>query len=340
MEHSDSIPPPVSLTTCWDKGKWHFDGASFPAHLPRSAGWDHIVAALKFLAERGQLTAAGKDELAHANEEIALLRDQIKAGARAFLDQNYDAYLSASAGYGSPPPLHVLEAAWTEYTTKYDLSKRPQPNAYQRLLLDHAYDRTPEALLQALDRVPDLPARLRAAISNAPPADRPLIQAALTCREEDPVIVASSWPQPEVLLQALRYLDPRRHALHRLRATLILEERLGKSAHENPNLEALVCAINLGATAEAETAWLTLSPGEQHRLTDAVHSLFAGHTDIHLALCAMRTVGDEQSLKLIDQSIGYHAEGIKEFSDGHKEPGWESIRREAREAITRRLNGA
>ncbi|GAC1535116.1 MAG: hypothetical protein NVS2B9_00140 [Myxococcales bacterium] len=85
-------PPPVSFTKCWDKGKWHFEAPSFPANLPRSAGWAHILAALQFLDERGQLTAAGKDQLAHADEEIALLDDQIKAGARAFLDQTYEAY--------------------------------------------------------------------------------------------------------------------------------------------------------------------------------------------------------------------------------------------------------
>src|SRR5258708_20237006 len=90
----DSTPPPVSLTICWDKGKWHFEAASFPAHLPRSAAWTRIVAALRFLDERGQPTAAGKDELAHADEEIALLSDQIKAGARAFLDHSYQTYFS------------------------------------------------------------------------------------------------------------------------------------------------------------------------------------------------------------------------------------------------------
>jgi hypothetical protein len=200
MALSGLTAPPASLTTCWDKGKWHFEAASFPANLSPSAGCNHIVAALKFLEERGQLTAAGKREVAQAGEGIALLPEHIKAAARAFLDQHYEAYLSASEGYDSPPPLHVLEAAWTEYTGNYDLSKKPQPNGYQRLLLDHAYDHTADALLRVLDRVPDLPARLSAAIGDVPSADRPLIEAALACREEDPVSVASSWPQPGVLL--------------------------------------------------------------------------------------------------------------------------------------------
>jgi hypothetical protein len=115
-EDSVQRPAPVSLSTCWDKGKWHFDASSFPEHLPRKAAWEHIVAALRFLGERRQLTAAGKDELAHADEEIALLSEQIKVGARAFLDQNYEVYLGAMEGYGQPPPLRILEKAWDAYT--------------------------------------------------------------------------------------------------------------------------------------------------------------------------------------------------------------------------------
>jgi hypothetical protein len=254
----DSTPPPVSLTICWDKGKWHFEAASFPAHLPRRAAWTHIVAALRFLDDRGQLTAAGKDELAHADEEIALLSEQIKAGARAFLDQSYQAYLSAIEGYGPPPPLQVLESAWDAYTAKYDLSKRPRANPYQQLLLDHAYDRTADALLGALNRVPDLAARLREALTDVPAPDRALIEAALAACEADPVSLAASWPNPDALLHALRYLNVRRHALPRLRAACVLAERLQTGDSQGSYLAALVHAVSLGATPEAEVAWRAL----------------------------------------------------------------------------------
>jgi hypothetical protein len=336
MAHSAPIPPPVSLTTCWDKGKWHFDAASFPPELPRSAGWKHIVAALKFLDERGQLTVAGKKELEDADEEIALLPEQIRAGARAFLDQNYGAYLNAMEGYYSAPPARVLEAAWSEYSREYDLSKKPLPSGYQRLLLDHSGDRTADGLLRALDRVPDLAARLSAGISDVPLADRPLIEAALATREQDPLILGRSWPEPEVLLHALRYLDPRRRALDRLRLALILEQRLGKRAYQSPYLATLVYAVNLGVTSEAETAWRTLSEPEKRRLSAAANLLFAGDEEVHLALCAMRTVGDPQSLKLIDQSVGHRKEGVTESSNGRREPAWDTLRREARDAIARR----
>jgi hypothetical protein len=304
--------------------------------LPRSVGWAHIVAALRFLDERGQLTAAGKDELAHADEEIALLSEQIKAGARAFLDQNYQPYLRAREGYDESPPLQVLEAAWDAYTTQYDLSKRPRANAYQQLLLDHAYDRTADALLRALDRVPDLAARLRRALTDVPEADRALIEAALTAREADPVSLAVSWPDSEALLHALRYLDARRHALPRLRAACVLAERLHTGDTQSNYLSALVHAVNLGATPEADTAWHALVEPEKFRLATAVNLLFAGGQETHLALCAMRTVGDAQSLKLIEQSVGDEREGVTQYSDGRNEPSWEPIRREARDAIGRR----
>ena len=330
-------PPPVSLSTCWDKGKWHFDAPSFPAHLPRRAGWEHIIAALRFLEDRKQLTAWGKNELAHADDEVALLNEQIKVGARAFLDQSYEAYLEAMEGYGHPPPLHVLECAWDAYSTKYDLSKRPRANAYQQLLLDHAHDRKADALLRALDRVPDLAVRLRGALADVPPADRGLIEAALASREApDLVALATSWHDPGTLLHALRYLDPRSHALPRLRAALVLTENLNIRDARNSRLPAFVYAINLGATPEAEAAWRALSEPERIRLAAAANSLFAGGQETHLALCAMRTVGDLQSLKLIEQSIGDKREGTIQYSDGRIEPSWEPVRREAREAIWRR----
>ncbi len=328
--------PPVSLSTCWDKGKWHFDALSFPAHLPRRAGWEHIVAALRFLEQRRQLTAAGKDELAHADEEIALLSDHIKVGARAFLDESYEPYLEAMEGYGHPPPVRFLETAWNAYTTKYDLSKRPRANAYQQLLLDLAHDRKADALLRALDRVPDLATRLRAALADVPPEDRSLIEAALATRDADAVGLAASWHDPEALLHALRYLDVHRHALTRLRAALVLAERPHIRDAQNNRLAALVYAVNLGATPEAEAAWRALEEPEKLRLAEAVNLLFADGQETHLALCAMSAVGDTQSLKLIEQSIGDKREGTTQYSDGRLEPSWESVRRKAREAILRR----
>ena len=344
MPHSTSpsetgkIPPPISLATCWDKGKWHFDAASFPSALPRSAAWGHIVAALRFLDERGQLTAAGKKELTQADEEIALLSEQIRPAARAFLDQSYEAYLSAMEGYDQPPPLHVLECAWNAYTETYNLSKRPRPNSYQQLLLDHSHDRTADTLLRALNRNPDLAGSLRAALADVPSADRPLIEATLAVHEADPVRVSASYPDPAVLLHSLRYLDARHHALPRLRAACILADRLDVRDPRVIHLAALVHAVNLGATPESEAAWRSLPVPNRRQLASAVNLLCSAGQDTHLALCAMRTVGDSESLRLIDQSVGDKREGVTQYSDGHTEPSWESIRREARDGIRRRLS--
>jgi hypothetical protein len=294
---------------------------------------------LRFLDDRAQLTAEGKDELAHAGEETALLSEQIKAGARAFLDQSYESYLAAIKNYEQTPPRQALEAAWDVYTTKYDLSRRPRPNAYQQLLLDHAYDRTANALLRALDRVPDLAARLRGALADVREAGRPLIEAALTARETDPVSLAVSGSDPQSLLHALRYLDARRHALARLRAACVLAGRLNIGDTQSSHLASLVYAVNLGATPEAEAAWLALAEPEKSRLAAAVNLLFAGGQETHLALCAMRTVGNAKSLVLIDQSIGDKREGVTQYSDGRSEPSWETVRREARDAVRQRHSG-
>ncbi|MGA3106834.1 MAG: hypothetical protein ABSD53_20310 [Terriglobales bacterium] len=330
------MPPPLSLSTCWDKGKWHFDAPSFPPHLPRRTGCEHILAALRFLDDRKQLTAAGRDELAHAGEEIALLSEQVKVGARAFLDYSYQVYLGEMKDYGSAPPLHILETAWLIYSAKYDVSKRPRANAYQQLLLDHAYDRKADTLLRALDRVSGLAARLRSALADVPAADRSLIEAALAIRETDPVNLAESWCDPDALLHALRYLDPKRHALSRLRAALVLAERLPIGDAHDTCLTTMAYAVNLGATSEADAAWRTLAETEKRRLAETVNLLFAAGQEPHLALCAMRTVGNAESLKLIEQSVADKREGTTQYSAHRVEPSWEPVRRDARAAIRRR----
>jgi hypothetical protein len=333
----NAAPPPLSLTVHWDKAKWHLDASSFPVELPRSAAWSHIIAAYRFLDERGQLTSAGKKALTDADEETALLCEHVKASARAFLDQTYEAYLKGIERYDQAPPLQILATAWERYTTRYDLRKRPRANAYQQLLLDYAHDRTTDALLRALNENPALTAHLREALADAPAVDRPLIEAVLAAREATEVSFAVSWPEPHNLLKALRYLDPHRDAAMQLRAACVLEDRLRKDNADSGELISLIHAVNLGATPAAEAAWRALSPPEQVRLSAAVNRLFGDGQETHLALCAMRTVGDAHSLHLIEQSVGDPREGVTQYSDGREEPTWERVRREARAAIRRRM---
>jgi hypothetical protein len=335
-EKNLKVPPPLSLTTCWDKGKWHFEAASFPRNLKTSAGYVHILTVFRFLDGRGQLTASGREELS-AGEEIALLDEHIKPAARAFLDQNYETYLRKIKSYGQPPPTQLLDGAWTEYTTKYDISKKPRANAYQKLLLNYAYDHSINALLRAFERIPDLPSLVRDAIKDAPESDRPLIEATVAVYYSDVDSIAESWPDPTSLLYALRYLDRRKAAATRLRAAVTLAKRLNVSSLSGEHLVSLVWAVNLGATPQAEAAWRALASADKKMLSAAVNSLFSLNTEPHLALCAMRTVGDTQSLRLIEQSAGDKREGTIEDLHGRKEPSWEPIRREAREATLKRL---
>jgi hypothetical protein len=335
-EKNVTVPPPLSLTTCWDKGKWHFEAASFPRNLKTSAGYAHILAVLRFLDGHGQLTASGSEELS-AGEEIALLDEHIKPAARAFLDQTYETYLGEIKSYEQPLSTQFLVDAWTEYTTKYDISKKPSANAYQKLLLYYAYDHSINALLRAFERTPGLPSLVRDAIKDAPASDRPLIEATVTVYYSDADSIAESWPDPASLLHALRYLDRRKAAATRLRAAVTLAKRLNVSSLSVDHLVSLVWAVNLGVVPEAEAAWRALASADKKMLNAAVNSLFSLNTEPHLALCAMRTVGDAQSLRLIEQSVGDEREGTIEDLDGSKEPSWERIRREAREATLKRL---
>ena len=95
--------------------------------------------------------------------------------------------------------------------------------------------------------------------------------------------------------------------------------------------------MNLSVVPEAEAAWSALASADKKMLSAAVNSLFPLNTERHLALCATRTVGDAQSLRLIEQSVGDEREGTIEDLDGSKEPSWERIRREACEATLKRL---
>jgi len=51
----------------------------------------------------------------------------------------------------------------------------------------------------------------------------------------------------------------------------------------------------------------------------------------------MRAVGNVQSLKLIDQSVGHKEEGRIEYHDGRKQTAWDEVRREASNAIARKM---
>jgi hypothetical protein len=326
--------PPLSLTIAWDKGKWHYDAANFPAHLPRSAGYAHIMAVLRFLDGKGMLTAEGKEELAGAlGDDTALVNEQVRRAARAFLDQYYDAYLGELEEYGAAPPTHFLERAWEEYERRYDLRKRTVPDPYQKLLLEH-YDHTRDAVLRALSQSTELLARLREALPFVPEADRPLVNAVLAAWETDLRSFAERADDPALALRALRFVSG---SVERLRATAALARRMGVTAR---GVEVDVASRELAALVADGThapgdAILSLSPGDQLLLASIVNALYQ-HGDRrqrHAALLAMGTVGDLESARLIRTLQATTEEGTIESGGRPPEPLWNSLRRSALEAI-------
>lgn len=290
--------PPPSLTRCWDRAKWHFELATFPKELGRKAARAHIVAVLRFLGERGFLTAAGKRAI-HDGE--ALLEVHVRQGARAFLDQSYDAYL-ARTQYGKPPPVEWLASLWNAYESRVDVTKRCKLTPLDALLTktrgrtlgDLLWDiRSSEALLE----------RVRAALPFVAASDRPLVEATLALNGKDPVAVAKSHHDPALALHALRYLTRKRRQDAGLKAAATLAKRLDlppPKALAMEKVEGLAHAVNLGTSGPTGArAWKKLTKDEQRRLARTVDALYIDRSSQDLALEAMRCVADAQTLALL-----------------------------------------
>jgi hypothetical protein len=327
-------PPPLSLETVWDKGKWHFDADDFPPQLPLSAGYAHILAALRFLDERGQLTKEGREELAGAlGDDIALLSAHIKTGARAFLDQCYQSYLS-ECEYGGDSPVAVLEREWAAYVARYDPSRRPRANPYQKILLDHG-PQVDNVLRRAAENA-ELRERLRAATSFAPDGDRALLHAALQAMDRDLPALARDFPDGEMLLHALRYIGNR--AADRLASACLLARRLGIDENDTARLPLVAWGVNLSDRSRRLEAWSALGRDDQMLLIRLVNAFFERGDDQHLALCAMRTVGDHRSVELMEAAVPGKGEGTASVNGGPFRPAWDEVRAEVRASVRRRFS--
>jgi hypothetical protein len=325
-------PPPLSLETVWDKGKWHFDADDFPPQLPRSAGYAHILATLRFLDERGQLTKEGREELAGAlGDDIALLSVHVRAGARAFLDQCYQSYLSACE-YGGDPPVAVLEREWAAYVARYDPSRRPRANPYQKILLDHGPQL--DDILRRMAENAELRERLQAAAPLAPEGDRALLLATLQAVHGDLLALARDFPDGEMLLHALRYVRDR--AADRLGSACLLARRLGIDEDDTARLPLVAWAVNLADSSVRAKAWEALGRDDQTLLSRLVNAFFERGEGQHLALCAMRTVADHRSLELMEAAIPGKGEGTSSINGGPFRPAWDDVRAEVRASVKRR----
>ena len=248
-------PPPASLTRRWDKVKWHVHGVHGPRDLTAQEAGCHVFAALEFLASVNQLTAAGKRELAaRSGDGAGLLRDHVKAGARAFLDGAYDAYLER-CNYGQSPPTQILETAWVEYANLYDVSKRPKADPFQRLLMRHSHELKLSELLSAVAENETLAEQLRDAVPFAPEAERELIEKVLRVAKHGPASEARGPGDPVVAARAVKFSGD---IAGKLAAAAELSKRIGDSEE---GLVAVVAATNLGQPKQADAALAALGRG-------------------------------------------------------------------------------
>ena len=273
--------PPVSLTRCWDKARWHYDAATFPKGLGIAGARAHILACLEFLDARGFLTASGRRQPGEA-----LLDEHVRSPARAFLDESYDAYL-ARTSYGARPPVPFLTAAWSDYEARFDLSRRSRPTPFQAMLA-RVPGRSLDDLLWELRSTPPLLEELRAALPSVPPSDLALVTATLALRDGDAAAVARAHADSALVLFALRYFGPssRKRAAAEaaarsvLRAVAALAVRFdveadgGAASWSREKLEAFGAALDLAAPRAAiEHAWRALSAPDRRRISHALAAI-------------------------------------------------------------------
>lgn len=257
--------PPVSLTQCWDRAKWHYDAAAFPRSLGRATARAHIAACLGFLGDRDQLTAEGRRQRGEA-----LLDVHVRRPAHAFLDESYDLYL-ARTRYGAPAPVDFLRGAWADYEKRFDLRRASKPTPYQALLA-RVPGRSLDDLLWELRRRARLAGALRAALASVPPGDRPLVEATLALHQGNPLELARRHEDPTLVLFAMRYLGRRAPPDVALEAIVELVGRLDTSlgaAWPREKVESLCEALRLDHPPRAvDRAMSALAPRTRRRLLE------------------------------------------------------------------------
>lgn len=322
--------PPLSLTIRWDKVKWHADGEGLPPGVEGMEAGRHVFAALAFLGSVGQLTAEGVRELAgDLGDDTALLGHHVRAGARSFVDHAYGPYLEAMR-YGEAPPVALLEQAWKAWTERFDVAKRPSANAYQKLLTERSPSRDLDGLLTKLDDDPEMPKLLRAALPFIPNDERPLAAMALAFVRGVSHDTVATTTDVALVAKALRYASD---AQGRLSAAALLAAR---APLEGEFLESLVWAVNLHDEKAGDQALASLTREERAVVRDLAHLLFDDLDERHLAICAMRTVGDATSVALLEAHPATPDEGtVTQYVRGgeHTEPMSADVRR----AVVRRV---
>ncbi|MBI3924433.1 MAG: hypothetical protein HY319_02730 [Armatimonadetes bacterium] len=269
---------PLSLTRCWARS---FDQDSARQGIRR---------VFEFLRAHDLLTGAGVREWQQwgCQGPPSLLSAHVRSCAAAFLDETGAGLLGMARD--------ELQDRWTTYRERHDLNKKVRPTPYQAVLLAYSQDRSVDGLMRKLFSFPDLASRVREVLDSAPPADRTLLSLLLYLAEQPDLVTAVRSVDPSArALQVLPHLKA--GELH-LVAVLALRRRIGRE-EDHPLRADLARAVNLprGIRDRARAA---LSPPELASLARPAERLYSGGEPL-LALAALRTVGDEDSLLLLER---------------------------------------
>lgn len=275
---------------------------------------------LDFLDARKLLTNAGRRQLQMKDREdrLTLRPEHVKAHAHGFLEQ---------LALGEVD----LQSEWEAYRQTYDFRKPGKPTPYQRLLLEFSRDRTLDGLLQWFDRFPQLEARLEQVLPSAGP-DRPRAELFLEARREG--VGSTRWRSaPRLALSLLPHLKRRLSGPD----CLAEADRLAQELPADPAcLLDLARACNLGP--EDTFAACTLEAEAASRLARAGDAVFARAEGRHPGACALRTVGDRCSLRLLLESEDESGRTLICYGPRPGRPVTAAVIGEAVEAIERRLD--
>lgn len=339
-EKSERPPPPLSMTTCWDKAKWHYDG-DFPKHLPLEASWAHITATMRFLDERGMLSAEGKRNLASDDEEISFSLDHVKRAAHAFLDECYHEFVER-CNYGQLPDIAFLELRWRSYEERFDLKKRIVPNAFQGLLIRSGNGTLPPLFFR-LNHDPGLVEELAAAMPFAPAETQPFIELVLLVFKGDAVSTALTVQQPDALLKALTFATTESLAVARWRSVAVLSKRFRSVCDDSDTLvlagQVLASGRLPSVASTLDCAVRELSEEERKTLATIANCLFRDHETRSLGKTAMTNIGNADSIRLLDSEPPSDAELMDRYSDGSAGPIplWKISRDRVKRDISARL---
>ena len=329
------------MTACWDKAKWHYDG-DFPQHLPLEASWAHITATMRFLDERGMLSAEGKRNLACNDEETSFGPEHAKRAAHAFLDECYHEFIDR-CDYGQLPDIEFLERRWRSYEERFDLKKRIVPNAFQKLLI-RSGDGTLTPSFYRLNHDAGLVDELAAAIPFAPANVQPLIESVIAIFKGDAVSTAMRTQQPDTFLKALTFATKESLAVARWRSVAVLVRRFDSLCDDSVNLVhagKILASGRLPSLASAlDNALRELSDEERDTLATIANRLFRDHETRSLGKTAMTNIGNAESIRLLDNEPPSDAELMDRYSDGSVGPTplWKISRDHAKRAIAARLD--